>query len=129
MHEAAQYATAQPTPAAADIAPDVAEAAAAAAFELPVHPIEPLPVVPAQPTEAAEAHDSEARSDDDGFEFGSDAASGSSSSWTSSDEETGDPLTSASLPAWLARRTAGGRCAVLPAAVALSRHLPCRVAQ
>ena len=111
MQEAAQHAEPQPTP-AADIAPDVAEAAAAAAFELPVHPIQPLPVAPAQATAAAEAHESDARSDDDGFEFGSDAASDSSSSWTSSDEDTGDPLTSASLPAWLARRTAGGRCAM-----------------
>ena len=127
MQEAAQHAEPQPTP-AADIAPDVAEAAAAAAFELPVHPIQPLPVAPAQATAAAEAHESDARSDDDGFEFGSDAASDSSSSWTSSDEETGDPLTSASLPAWLARRTAGGRCAMRLAAAVLCRHSPRRVA-
>lgn len=93
--------------AAAAVAPDVAEAAAAAAFELPVHAIQPLPVAPA----AAERQERASGEDDDGFEFGSDAASDSSSSWTSSDEETGAPISSAALPAWLARRTAGGRCA------------------
>ena len=105
----------QPTHAAAapDVAPDVAEAAAAASFELPMHPLQPLPVAPAPPAECEEDA-SGARSDDDGFEFGSDA-SDSSSSWTSSDEETGAPLTSASLPAWLARRGAGGRCAAAAA--------------
>ena len=96
---------------AAPVALDVAEAAAAAAFELPVHAIQPLPTAPAvAPAEHRERAPG-ASSEDDGFEFGSDAASDSSSSWESSDEETGAPITSASLPAWLARRTAGGRCA------------------
>ena len=126
MQDAAQCAEAQLTHAATDVAPDVAEAAAAAAFELPVHPIQPLPVAQAPPAECDE-HAAGARSDDDGFEFGSDAASDSSSSWTSSDEETGAPLTSASLPSWLARRTAGGRCALRRLAV-LCRHSPRRVA-
>jgi hypothetical protein len=97
--------------AGAAVAPDVAQAAAAAAFELPVHSIQPLPVAPAAaPAEREERACGDA-ADDDGFEFGSDAASDSSSSWTSSDEETGAPISSASLPAWLARRAAGGRCA------------------
>ena len=97
--------------AAPAVAPDVAEAAAAAAFELPVHAIQPLPVAPAAaPAERQERASGEG-ADDDGFEFGSDAASDSSSSWKSSDEETGAPISSAALPAWLARRTAGGRCA------------------
>ena len=93
---------------AAAIAPDVAEAAAAAAFEPLVHAPEPLPVAPAA---SAERQEHAGEVDDDGFEFGSDAASDSSSSWASSDEETGAPISSASLPAWLARRTTGGRCA------------------
>ena len=115
MHEDAAApvsAEAQPAQAAAAaVAPDVAEAAAAAAFELPVHAIQPLPVAPAAAPAERQERASGDGADDDGFEFGSDAASDSSSSWTSSDEETGAPISSAALPAWLARRTAGGRCA------------------
>ena len=95
----------------ASVAPDVAEAAAAAAFELPVHAFQPPPSAPAAaPAERGERAAGDA-AEDDGFEFGSDAESDSSSSWASSEEETGSPITGASLPAWLARRTAGGRCA------------------
>ncbi len=89
--------------AAATCAPDIAEAAAAAAFE---------PQVEAASTLAPGASEAGSGDSDDGFEFGSDAAaSDSSSSWDSSDdEETGAPITVESLPAWIARHTAAARC-------------------
>ena len=100
-HAAAAAAAAAAT--AAGCAPDVAEAAAAAAYE-PPH-VEPAVQLPRASAADAPGGDS----DDDGFEFGSDAAASDSSSWASSDEETGEPVAAGAIPAWLARRGAAGR--------------------
>jgi hypothetical protein len=97
-----QAAEAAPTQLSDDVtatAADNTEAAAAAACDgLAAASTAPEPV------------DSEADDSDDGFEFSSDAASDSSSSWDSSEEETDVPLAASMLPSWLARKGAATRC-------------------
>jgi hypothetical protein len=114
MQAAEDAALAQPADDVTATAADIAEAAAAAALDGPAAACEP---VPAQEPVGGEVDDAA-----DGFEFGSDAASDSSSSWDSSEEETDVPLTAATLPSWLARKVAAARCAL---AHACSAAVPC----